>query len=38
MKKETMREPYTVIADKEKNRLYVDLYLTETEQVEKIAK
>jgi hypothetical protein len=31
-----MTKPYIVIADKGKNRLYVDLYLTETEQAEKI--
>lgn len=31
-----MREPYTVIANKGKNRLYVDLYLTKIEQAEKI--
>lgn len=31
-----MEHPYRVIADKEKNRLYIDLYLTEIEQAEKI--
>jgi RNAse (barnase) inhibitor barstar len=31
-----MGDPYRVIADKEKNRLYIDLYLTEIEQAEKI--
>ena len=31
-----MREPYAVIADKEKNRLYIDLYFTEIEQSENI--
>jgi hypothetical protein len=31
-----MRGPYTVIADKKKNRLYADLYLTEIEQAVKI--
>ena len=31
-----MKEPYTVRVDKRKNRLYVDLYLTEVEQANKI--
>ena len=31
-----MGDPYRVIADKEKNRLYIDLYFTEIEQAEKI--
>ena len=31
-----MRKPYTVVADKEKNRLYIDLNLTEIEQAENI--
>jgi hypothetical protein len=32
-----MENPYRVIADKKKNRLYIDLFLTQEEQVEKIA-
>ena len=31
-----MGDPYSVIADKEKNRLYIDLYPTEIEHVEKV--
>lgn len=31
-----MEIPYRIIADKGKNRLYIDLYLTEEEQAEKI--
>jgi len=31
-----MRDPYTVTADTKKNRLYIDLFLTEIEQAEKI--
>jgi hypothetical protein len=31
-----MQIPYKIIADKKKNRLYIDLYLTKEEQAEKI--
>lgn len=31
-----MKNPYKIIADEVKNRLYIDLYLTEPEQAEKI--
>lgn len=31
-----MQDPYRIIADKKKNRLYIDLYLTKEEQAEKI--
>jgi hypothetical protein len=36
MQRETMKEPYTVIVYKGKNRLYVDLCITEIRQAENI--